>query len=88
MEIPAPAKEGVAVVTLPPCEESHGAAVRRQPERHGPAPEVQILSGAAPIAMRKRASKCTPENPLAGGPGPVTMAGRRVGAGGSVGIAM
>jgi hypothetical protein len=39
-EIPAPAKVGAAIVTLHHREESHGAAARHQPERHGPAPKV------------------------------------------------
>jgi hypothetical protein len=86
-EIPTPAKAGAAVVTLPRCKESRGTATRHQPERHVPVPEVQILSSAVPIAMRKRASKCALEKPLASGPGPIAVTGRRDGAGGSVGIA-
>jgi hypothetical protein len=65
-EIPVPTKAGAAVVTLPRYEESHGAAMCRQPEWHGPVPKVQILSGVTPIATRKRVSKCTLKKPLAG----------------------
>jgi hypothetical protein len=86
MEIPAPAKAGVAVFTLHRHEQSRGAAVRHQQEWCGPAQEAQTPSGVAPIATKKRASKCTPEKPLVVGPGPIAMAGRRAGAGGSMGV--
>jgi hypothetical protein len=86
-EIPAPATAGAAVVTLHHREESRCTAVRHQ-QRQGPTQEVQIPSGVTPIATKKRASKCTPEKLLIGGPGPVTVKGRRGGAGGFVGITM
>jgi hypothetical protein len=85
-DIPAPAKAGAAVVTLHRCKESRDATTHRQQERHGHVPKVQIPLGVTPVATRKRASKCVPEKPLAGGPGPIAAAGRRDGAGGSVGI--
>jgi hypothetical protein len=76
------------VVTLHRREESRDTAVCRQQEQHGPAQEVQIPLGVAPIATKRRASKCAPKKLLVVGPGPVTWAGRRPGAGRSVGVAV
>jgi hypothetical protein len=88
MEIPAPAKAGVAVVTLRPREESRGTTVRRQQHRHGSAQEVQTPSGVAPVATKKRASKCSPDKPLVVGPGPVAAAGSRARGGASIGVTL
>jgi hypothetical protein len=79
IEIPEPAKAGAVVVTPHHREESCGAAVHCQQERHGPAQKE-------PIATRKRASKCAPEKHLAIEPGPIAAAGRRAGAGGLMGV--
>jgi hypothetical protein len=76
MEIPVPATTDVAIVTWPRCEESRIAAAHRRLERHGPVLEV-VLLGMAPTVAIKRASKCTPEKPLAGRPGPITATGKR-----------
>jgi hypothetical protein len=85
-EIPVPAMMDAAVVTLPRGRESRCAAAHCQPERQGPTPEV-ILLGAALVIARKRASKCTPEKPLASRPGLVAAMRKRDGAGGSAGTA-
>jgi hypothetical protein len=73
------------VVTLRRCEESRRAPSTRVARA---CPGEQTPSGVAPIATKKRASKCTPERPLAVEPGPVTATGSRAGAGGPVGLAL
>jgi hypothetical protein len=71
------------VVTLHHREESRGAAMRRQQERHRPAQRVQIPPSMAPAAARKRESKCAPEKPL---PLSQDPSSQRAGAGGPVGV--
>jgi hypothetical protein len=86
-KVPAPAKAGATVITLCHHEESRGATVHRQQERHKPAQRVQTPPGMAYAAARKRASKCAPEKALAVEQGLVAAAGRRAGAGSPMGVA-
>jgi hypothetical protein len=84
--IPTPAKAGAAVITLRHCEENRGIAVHCQQDRHGPAQGVQAPPGVALATVKKRASKCILEEPLAIEPGPIAVVGRRAGADGPVGV--
>jgi hypothetical protein len=87
-EVPMTLKEGVAVVTLLCQEESRDTAMHHQQGRRAPSPEASVPLGPALAAVKKRASKRTPDKPLAVEPGPTAMAGRRAGAGLPAGAAM